>query len=116
MIPNVEFEFAKDDLTEAGKATLQQVLKFLNDQKEIRLEVWGHTDDKGSDLYNLHLSQKRAAAVAKFLNGSGVDAARLNSAGFGESRPIADNTTDEGRARNRRVELHIRASGAEGSH
>jgi len=113
VLPNVEFEFARADLTPAGKQALQLVLKFLKDQREIKLEVWGHTDDKGADVYNLRLSQKRAAAVVKFLTDSGIDARRLNSAGFGKTRPVADNATDEGRARNRRVELHIRAA-AEG--
>ena len=116
VLPNVEFAFARAELTPAGKEALQQVLKFLKDQQGIKLEVWGHTDDKGADIYNLHLSQKRAAAVVKFLVDNGVDAKRLNSAGFGKTRPVADNATDEGRARNRRVELHLHADTVERRH
>ncbi|HUR40891.1 MAG TPA: OmpA family protein [Verrucomicrobiae bacterium] len=110
VLPNIEFEFARAVLTANGRGELDPVLRFLKDQPEIRLEVWGHTDDVGGDAYNLRLSQARAAAVAEFLTGGGVDAARLASAGFGETRPMADNQTEEGRARNRRVELHIRTA------
>jgi len=109
VLPNIEFEFARAELTSGGREELGKVLRFMNDQPELRLEVWGHTDDKGTEAYNLRLSQKRAASVVQFLTGSGIAAARLESAGFGESRPMADNSTEEGQARNRRVELHIRA-------
>ena len=113
VLPNIEFEFARAELTTSGRAELQKVLRFMNDQPEIRLEVWGHTDAKGTDAYNLRLSQQRAASVMQFLTGNGIAAARLNSAGFGESRPLADNETEEGQARNRRVELHIRTLAGE---
>jgi OmpA-OmpF porin, OOP family len=108
-LPNIEFAYEKADLTEAGRETLGQVVRFMNDQAEIALDVWGHTDAKGAELYNLRLSQKRAAAVMKYLVEQGIAESRLKSAGFGESRPLADNETDEGRERNRRVELNIRA-------
>jgi OmpA-OmpF porin, OOP family len=110
VLPNIEFEFARADLTAAGRAELQKVVRFLHDQPEIRLEIWGHTDALGSDAYNLKLSQARAASVVEFLTGDGVAASRLASAGFGESRPLASNDTEEGRERNRRVELNIRAA------
>jgi OmpA-OmpF porin, OOP family len=115
VLPNIEFEFARAELTSSGRDELSKVLAFLKDQPEIRLEVWGHTDDKGQEAYNLRLSQQRAAAVAAFLVANGVQAARLQSAGFGETRPMADNGTEEGQARNRRVELHIRAARTVGS-
>jgi OOP family OmpA-OmpF porin len=113
-LPNIEFAYEKAELTGGGRETLGQVVRFMNDQPEITLEVWGHTDAKGAELYNLHLSEKRAAAVVKYLVDSGIAAGRMKSAGFGESRPLADNETEEGRERNRRVELHIRATGAAG--
>ena len=115
VLPNIEFEFARAELTSTGRAELDKVLRFMNDQAEIRLEVWGHTDALGTETYNLKLSQARAAAVVRYLTGQGIAPARLNSAGFGESRPLADNTTEEGQARNRRVELHIRTSKTGGS-
>jgi len=108
-LPNIEFAYEKADLTEAGRETLGQVVRFMNDQPEITLDVWGHTDWKGAEVYNLKLSQRRAAAVMNFLVEQGIAASRLKSAGFGESRPLADNETEEGRERNRRVELNIRA-------
>jgi OOP family OmpA-OmpF porin len=86
----------------------------MNDQPELRLDVWGHTDWKGAEVYNLRLSQRRAASVMKFLIEQGIAESRLKSAGFGETRPLADNETDEGRERNRRVELNIRAPQAGG--
>lgn len=109
VLPNIEFALDRAELTEDGRETLGQVLRFMNDQPEITLDVWGHTDATGSETYNLRLSQKRAAAVEKFLVDNGIAATRLKSAGFGESRPLADNDTEEGRDRNRRVELNIRA-------
>jgi len=114
VLPNIEFAYEKADLTADGRQTLGQLVRFMNDQPEIELEVWGHTDAKGTEIYNLRLSQKRAAAVMRHLTDNGIATRRLKSAGFGESRPLADNETEEGRERNRRVELHIRASGAAG--
>jgi len=114
VLPNIEFAYNRAELTSAGRETLEQVVRFMNDQPEIQLEVWGHTDSTGGEAYNLRLSQKRAAAVMQHLTASGIDAKRMKSAGFGESRPLADNATEEGRERNRRVELNIRASRAAG--
>ena len=114
VLPNIEFAYDRAELTSDGRETLGQVVRFMNDQPEITLEVWGHTDAKGAEVYNLRLSQKRAAAVEAFLTQSGIAASRLKSAGFGETRPLADNETEEGRERNRRVELNIRASRAAG--
>lgn len=108
-LPNIEFAYEKADLTADGRETLGQVVRFMNDQPELSLDVWGHTDWKGAEVYNLKLSQRRAAAVMNFLIEQGIAASRLKSAGFGESRPLADNETEEGRERNRRVELNIRA-------
>jgi len=113
-LPNIEFAYEKAELTGTGRETLGQVVRFMNDQPEITLDVWGHTDSKGAELYNLRLSQKRAAAVVDFLVESGIAARRMKSAGFGEARPLADNETEEGRERNRRVELNIRAPRAAG--
>ena len=77
------------------------------------IEVGGHTDATGSTELNQALSQLRAEAVRAALIAQGVDAARLRAVGYGESRPVADNDTDEGRARNRRVELAISGDGSD---
>jgi outer membrane protein OmpA-like peptidoglycan-associated protein len=73
---------------------------------DVNIEVAGHTDSKGSDAYNMKLSQQRAEAVRNFLISRGVAADRLTAKGYGESQPVADNATEEGRFQNRRVELY----------
>ena len=114
VLPNIEFALDKADLTPAGREVLEKVVRFMNDQPEITLDVWGHTDWTGSAVYNLGLSQRRAASAVQYLIERDIDAARVKSAGFGESRPLASNETEEGRERNRRVELNIRARAAGG--
>ena len=109
VLPNIEFAYNRAELAPAGREVLDTVVRFMNDQPEIELEVWGHTDAVGSEVYNLRLSQKRAATAVAYLVEKGIAAKRLKSAGFGETRPLADNATEEGRERNRRVELNIRA-------
>jgi outer membrane protein OmpA-like peptidoglycan-associated protein len=71
----------------------------------VNIEVAGHTDSRGSDAYNIKLSQRRAEAVRDYLISKGIAADRLSAKGYGESQPVADNATDEGRFKNRRVEL-----------
>lgn len=109
VLPNIEFALDKAELTPAGREVLEKVVRFMNDQPEITLDVWGHTDWTGSAVYNLGLSQRRAAAAVQYLIERGIAPGRVKSAGFGESRPLASNETEEGRERNRRVELNIRA-------
>ena len=101
------FDSAKATLKPASEATLQQVLGVLNADPALRLVVAGHTDSEGEDAYNQRLSEQRAEAVMQWLTGKGVDAARLTSEGLGESRPVADNGSDAGRALNRRVQLRV---------
>jgi outer membrane protein OmpA-like peptidoglycan-associated protein len=83
------------------------VATILNQFPEMHVAVEGHTDNVGKAEYNLDLSERRAAAVRDFLVSQGVVAGRLTSAGFGMTRPLADNGTAEGRQRNRRVDLVI---------
>jgi OmpA-OmpF porin, OOP family len=73
------------------------------------IEIEGHTDDSGNDDFNMDLSQRRAQAVVNFLIKEGVAADRLKAVGYGETRPVADNTSDKGRAANRRVEFKLLA-------
>ena len=101
----VTFEFNKATLAPESELTLSRVAKALQARKALALEVAGHTDSQGSDAYNQKLSEARAAAVAAWLTAHGVAKDRLSAKGYGETRPIADNGTDEGRAQNRRVEL-----------
>lgn len=79
----------------------------MNQYPNSLIDVYGHTDSTGSDSYNMDLSKRRADAVARYLISQGVNSARIQTQGMGESYPIADNTTEEGRALNRRVEIKI---------
>jgi outer membrane protein OmpA-like peptidoglycan-associated protein len=81
------------------------IVGVLKDNPDLRLEIDGHTDNSGAAAHNLTLSQQRAVAVADQLVKMGVDASRLTTKGFGDSKPISDNNTLEGKANNRRVEF-----------
>jgi len=74
------------------------------------VSIEGHTDSQGADAYNLNLSEQRAQAVVTYLIDQGVDGTRLSSIGYGESAPIGDNDTPEGRAQNRRIEFNVSAN------
>ena len=81
------------------------MLALLREDPALRLSIDGHTDASGDAAHNLRLSEARARSVVAALTGQGIDAARLEAKGHGQSRPVADNATDDGRAKNRRVEL-----------
>jgi outer membrane protein OmpA-like peptidoglycan-associated protein len=101
----VLFDFNKSTLQPASDAVLQQVADLLAKDKTLKIEVQGHTDNVGGDAYNQTLSEARARAVADWLTTHGVSAARLTAQGYGKTKPVADNNNDEGRAKNRRVEI-----------
>jgi OOP family OmpA-OmpF porin len=104
----VQFETGTATLRSESDAILSEVARILREHAELELvEVQGHTDERGSDELNLKLGQERAEAVVRWLVARGIGADRLTAKGYGSSRPIADNTTDEGRAKNRRVELRV---------
>lgn len=101
---NVEFEFDKAVVRAIYGDELQAIANAMKVHDDIELVLEGHTDSRGSDQYNQNLSDRRAAAVkAKLIEMYGIAPNRVSTVGYGESRPIADNNTDEGRARNRRV-------------
>ena len=102
---NIFFETAKATLLEASLAELDRLAEALNRHPNLRLEVGGHTDAVGSDTDNQLLSERRAKAVYDYLVQRGVNADRLTYRGYGESHPVADNDTPEGRAKNRRTTL-----------
>jgi len=111
VLHGVNFEFNKATLTVNAKTLLDQVADALLARKDIKVEIDGHTDGKGGAAYNQKLSEARAASVKKYLVGRGVDEGRMTTKGFGKSMPVADNSTDEGRELNRRVELKVTESG-----
>ena len=104
---DILFEVNKANLTGDLKTSLAKIAGILLVFKESNITVEGHTDNQGSEEYNQTLSEKRAENVKNFLIDQGVDSSRLSSVGYAFSRPIADNTTKEGRQKNRRVDLII---------
>lgn len=106
VLEGVNFDTAKADLTPGAIEVLDRVAVSLAAYPEIRVEVAGHTDSKGSRAYNVRLSQKRAEAVRDYLVGKGIAADRMVAKGYGPDKPIATNDTEEGRAQNRRTELN----------
>lgn len=102
---DVHFDTAKTTIKSDSLPLLDQVVAMLKQSAALKLRVEGHTDDKGSAKDNQKLSDGRAKAVLTYLVGKGIAAARLTSAGFGATKPVADNANEEGRAKNRRVEL-----------
>jgi OmpA-OmpF porin, OOP family len=105
VLKGVKFEFDSEQLTEAAKRILDDVAEVLAAYPDVDVDVEGHTDQLGSDAYNLSLSERRARVVKAYLIGKDVEAARMTPVGFGRAQPLADNSTEEGREENRRVEL-----------
>jgi OOP family OmpA-OmpF porin len=104
----VEFATGSAVLTPRGKAILDTVAMMLNEAPDAQIEVGGHTDDQGNDDANMNLSQRRADASEAYLIKKGIDDGRMTSKGFGETSPVADNATAEGRQRNRRIQFGLR--------
>lgn len=108
ILERVEFEVNKADIREDAMALLNAVAQVMLQHPELKkLQVEGHTDNKSSAKHNLQLSQARANSVREFLLSKGVEPERVTAVGFGMTRPIADNATEEGRFKNRRVEFNI---------
>ncbi len=106
-LDHIYFDFDKTTLKKESFAELTRVLEFLNSNPTVEIEIAGHTDSRGSEEYNQRLSQGRTQAVVDYLISQGINPDRLKAVGYGESRPVDSNETEEGRARNRRVEFTI---------
>ena len=104
---NIFFETGKDELKAESYSELNRVVKFLNDNPTVKIELSGHTDNVGDKGMNKTLSQKRADAVLAYLTSKGIAADRLVAKGYGMEKPVADNATEQGKAQNRRVEFTI---------
>jgi OmpA-OmpF porin, OOP family len=104
---NVFFDFDKWDLRPESYVELERVVKLLQENPAIEIEMSAHTDSRGSDEYNFRLSDNRAKSVCDYIISRGIDRARIISKGYGETKPVASNETDEGRQLNRRVEFTI---------
>ncbi len=106
-LPDILFDFDKATLRPEVESTLEQVAAVLIQYPTLQIQVEGHTDTVGPEAYNLDLSERRATAVSEFLIGQGIARNQISHEGFGETRPVADNETEDGRQRNRRVDLVI---------
>ena len=104
---NVTFQVDRSEIRPDFFNVLSSVAVVLVEYEKTLVDVSGHTDNTGSESYNQALSQRRAQAVASYLQAQGVQPVRLQVSGYGETRPIADNATEQGRAQNRRVEITL---------
>lgn len=104
------FGFDQSKLSASSKSNLDSLAKTLNKYPETNIVIDGHTDDTGSDKYNMKLSMERATSVQTYLIAKGVNTSRIATRGLGESVPKSDNTTETGRSENRRVEIGILAN------
>ncbi|MFM7078738.1 MAG: OmpA family protein, partial [Bacteroidota bacterium] len=107
VLNNIFYDFDKASLRKESISELDRLTELLKDNPSMRIELSSHTDSKGTDEYNVKLSQMRAQAVVDYLKYRGVNAERLVAKGYGESKPVATNDTDEGRQLNRRTEFSI---------
>lgn len=110
MKSGILFGFDSYSLSQDAREKLNRLAETLKDYDETNILVAGHTDNVGTDSYNMKLSEKRADAVASFLSKNGVKRARMSVIGYGESTPLVENTDESGRDKNRRVELAIVAN------
>lgn len=106
----VNFAFDSSNLTSVAQTNLDKLAEVLVNNPDTNINIYGYTDSKGADAYNLKLSQRRADAVKSYLVGKGIVSSRMFTKGEGEAMPVASNDTDEGRAKNRRVEFAITAN------
>lgn len=104
---NLQFETAKADLKAASYTHLKNLVEIMKRKKELKIRIDGHTDSDGDESANQILSQQRAESVKNYLISQGIDAGRISAKGYGESKPVADNTTPQGKAKNRRTEISI---------
>jgi outer membrane protein OmpA-like peptidoglycan-associated protein len=106
----VLFGFDRSDLGTNAATNLDKLINVLNKYPDTDIKVLGHTDNKGTDAYNLALSERRANSVSGYLRNHGINSGRISTKGMGENDPIASNDTEDGRAQNRRVEFVITAN------
>ncbi|MDX9891363.1 MAG: OmpA family protein [Bacteroidales bacterium] len=104
---NIFFELNQSDLKAESFVELDVLVDFLKKNRNLKIEIGGHTDDIGTDEYNLHLSLERSKSVYQYLIQKGIDGSRLTYKGYGETMPVKSNETEEGRAANRRTEIKV---------
>jgi OOP family OmpA-OmpF porin len=106
-LDNVHFDFGKATLRSDSFAELEELVSYLKNKDDIKVEIAGHTDNVGKDEDNVKLSQQRADAIRNYVVKKGIQPARVIAKGYGAAEPVADNDTEEGRQLNRRTEVRI---------
>lgn len=106
-LDNVYFDSGKSSLKSESFKELNELLEYMTLKKALKIEIAGHTDDVGDDAANMQLSDERAKAVKAYLVKKGITSDRIKTSAFGETQPVADNETPEGRAKNRRIEVNV---------
>jgi outer membrane protein OmpA-like peptidoglycan-associated protein len=104
------FGFNQSNLSANASSNLDKLTTILKEYPDTDIEIQGHTDSKGTDEYNMTLSEKRAGSVATYLRAKGISSSRIRTKGYGETAPVASNDTEDGRAQNRRVNFLITAN------
>ncbi|QMU62273.1 MAG: OmpA family protein [Gammaproteobacteria bacterium] len=104
----IHFATNSADIDPSSNRLLNDLIEVANQCPEAKIEIGGHTDSSGSNAHNLRLSQARASSVMDYLAANEIDAIRLTAVGYGENNPIADNESDEGKAKNRRIEFNVK--------
>jgi outer membrane protein OmpA-like peptidoglycan-associated protein len=107
MPSGITFAFDRYDVQSRFQPTLDEIAQTLGAYPQTMIDIYGHTDSTGSDAYNQTLSENRSRSVSAYLTARGVQPVRIATRGFGETQPVADNTTEDGRSANRRVEIRI---------
>ena len=106
-LKDIYFESNSSDLFESSFEELDRVIKLMKSYPSMKIEIAAHTDDIGAAAYNVRLSKERANSVINYITSNNIDEERLISEGYGESKPVVSNDSEENRAKNRRVELKI---------
>jgi len=104
---SVQINFATDkaDILPDSQAQIEQIVALLKDNPDLKLSIYGHNDNTGDAAHNLKLSDQRAQSMVAALTKAGIESSRLTAKGFGDTQPVADNANEDGKAKNRRVEL-----------
>ena len=111
-IEGINFKTGSADLTDSSKVILDQAAEALLKSAAVRIEIQAHTDNQGKEAKNLLLSETRAKSVSDYLESKGISGDRMEAKGYGETQPFVSNKTPEGRAKNRRVEFRVLATGS----
>lgn len=111
MLSTIYFEYDADELRDDAKASLDEKLRILNANPQLRIRISGHCDDRGSDEYNIALGRRRSETAKRYLSDRGIDASRMETTTFGRERPAMQGTGEEAWSKNRRDEFEIIAGG-----